>query len=53
MTNWKITHNSVYHITADGKEITTTDSEDTAIMLLGYFLEAERKMESRGLGNGV
>ena len=48
MTKWVITHNTVYHITADGKEITTCTTEENAVMLLGYFLDAERKYGVEG-----
>jgi hypothetical protein len=41
MTKWEIKHNTVYHLLADGKEITTCTSEEDAVMLLGYFLAAE------------
>jgi hypothetical protein len=43
MTKWEIKHNTVYHITADGKELTTCDTEETAVLLLGFLLETERR----------
>lgn len=43
MAKWAITeYGGVFHITADEQEITTETSNERAVMLLAYFLAAER-----------